>query len=86
MRREDNANFTDKSRIRLKNNAFADCFKEASLGVISGSDLERNKYVGPLSTIMRVLTCKDGDLLSQFDNINEGNGDADFDSTSLQKC
>ena len=34
---------------------------------------------------MRVLTSKDGDLLSQFDNINEGNGDADFDSTSLKK-
>ena len=34
---------------------------------------------------MKVLFSKDGDLLSQFDNINEGNGDADFDSTSLKK-
>ena len=34
---------------------------------------------------MRVLFSKDGDLLSQFDNINEGNGDADFDTTSLKK-
>ena len=33
---------------------------------------------------MRVLFSKDGDLLSQFDNI-EGNGDADFNSTSLKK-
>ena len=85
VRREDNANFTDNSRIRLTNNAFAYCFKEASLGVTSSSDLEHKKYVGPISTIMRVLTSKDGDLLSQFDNINEGNGDADFDSTSLKK-
>ena len=85
VHREDNANFTDNSRIGLTNNAFAYCFKEASLGVTSGSDLEHNKNVGPISTIMRVLTSKHGDLLSQFDNINEGNGDVDFDSTSLKK-
>ena len=34
---------------------------------------------------MRVLTSKGGFLISQFDNINEGNRDADFDSTSLKK-
>ena len=85
VRREDNANFTNNSRIRLTNNAFAYCFKEARLGVTSGGDLEHNKYVGQVSTIMRVLFSKDSDLLSQFDNINEGNGDADFDSTSLKK-
>ena len=34
---------------------------------------------------MRVLTSKDGDLLSQFDNITEGNTNDDFDSTSLKK-
>ena len=34
---------------------------------------------------MRVLTSKDGDLLSQFDNINEGNTNDDFDSSSLKK-
>ena len=85
VRREDNANFTNNSRIRLTNNAFAYCFKEARLSVTSGSDLEHNKYCGQVSTIMRVLFSKDGDLLSQFDNINEGNGDADIDSTSLKK-
>ena len=85
VRREDNANFTNNSRIRLTNNAFAYCFKEARLSVTPGSDLEHNKYVGQVSTIMRVLFSKDGDLLSQFDNINEGNGDADFNSTSLKK-
>ena len=50
-----------------------------------GGDLEHKKYVGPVSTIMRVLTSKDVDLLSQFDNIIEGNRNADFDSTSLKK-
>ena len=34
---------------------------------------------------MRVLTNKDGDLLSQFDNINESDADDDFNSTSLKK-
>ena len=85
VRREDDANFTNNSRIRLTNNAFAYCFKEARLGITSGSDLEHNKYCGQVSTIMRVLFSKDGDLLSQFDNINEGNTDNDFDSTSLKK-
>ena len=85
VRREDNANFTNNSAIRLTNNAFAYCFKEARLGITSGSDLEHNKYCGQVSTIMRVLFSKDGDLLSQFDNINEGNGNADFNSTSLKK-
>ena len=33
---------------------------------------------------MRVLTSKDCDLLSQFDNINENNANADFVSTSLK--
>ena len=34
---------------------------------------------------MSVLTSKDGDLLSQFNNINEGNEDAVFSSTSLKR-
>ena len=85
VRREDNANFGNNSRIRLSNNAFAYCLKEARLSVTSGSDLEHNEYVGQVSTIMRVLFSKGSDLLSQFDNNNEGNGDADFDSTSLKK-
>ena len=85
VRREDNANFGNNSRIRLTNNAFAYCFKEARLAVTSGSDLEHNKYCGQVSTMMRVLFSKDGDLLSQFDNINEGYANANFDSTSLKK-
>ena len=85
VRREDNANFTNNSAIRLTNNAFAYCFKEARLSITSGSDLEHNKYFGQVSTIMRVLFSKDGDLLSQFGNINEGNVNVDFNSTSLKK-
>ena len=85
VRREDDDDFTNNSGIRLTNNAFAYCFKESILGFTSGSDLEHNKFVGQIPTVMRILSSKDGDLLSQFDNINEGNRDADFDSTSLKK-
>ena len=60
-------------------------FQEAVLATTSGSSLEHNKFVGQISILIRVLTSKDGDLLSQFDNIIEGNTDADFDSTSLKK-
>ena len=33
--------------------------------------IEHNKFCGQVSTIMRVILNKDGDLLSQFDNNNE---------------
>ena len=46
-------------------------FKECRLSTTSGSDLEHNKFVGQVSTIMRCLTNKDSDLLSQFDKIKE---------------
>ena len=78
--------FDNNSRIRLTNNGLAYVFQEAVLASTSGSNLEHNKYFGQISTIMRVLTSKDGDLLSQFDNINVGNTDDDFDSTSSKKC
>ena len=76
--------FYNNSRIRLTNNGLAYVLQEAVLATTSGSNLEHKKFVGQLSTIMRVLTSKDGDLLSQFENINEGNTDDDFDSTSLK--
>ena len=63
--------FTNASAIRLVNNAFAYCFKEASINTTGGMDIEVNKYVGPVSTIMRVLTYKDGDLSSYFDKNGE---------------
>ena len=64
-------NFTNASVIRLVNNTFAFCFKEASITTTGGMDIEVNKYVGPVSTIMRMLTSKDGDLSSYFDKNGE---------------
>ena len=46
------ANFTNASRIRLVNNAFPCCFKQAILATTGGMDLEDIKYVAKL-----VLLC-----------------------------
>ena len=48
--------FDDNSRIRLTNNGLAYVFQEAVLATTSGSNLEHNKFVGQISTMMRVLT------------------------------
>ena len=75
----------NNSRIRLTISGLAYVFQEAVLATTSGSSLKHNKFVGQISTIIRVLTSRDADLLSQFDKINEGNTDNDFDSTSFKK-
>ena len=67
--------------IRLVNNAFAYTFKHASISTTSGGEIEINKYVGPTSTMMRVLTSKDGDIISYFDKINE----PDVNNTTLKQ-
>ena len=64
-------NFHHEDPVRLVNNGYAFCFKEARLGTTISSDIEINKFCGQVSTIMRPISKKDGDLLSEFDNKNE---------------
>ena len=64
-------------------NGLAYVFQEVVLATTSDLNLEHNIFLGQTSSIMRVSTSRDGDLLSQFDNIKEANGDDDFDSTYL---
>ena len=64
VRNHANSDFTDNGVIRLINNDSAHCFKEARLATTGGSDLEQNKYVGNVSTIMRMLTSRNDDLSS----------------------
>ena len=71
VRRNDNDDFDHDSAIRLTNNGLAYVFKEDRLSTTSSSDLEHNKLVGQVSTIMRCLTNEDGGLLSQYDNTKE---------------
>ena len=70
VRKNDDTNFHHEDPVRLVNNGFAFCFKEARLSTSIGSDIEINKFCAQVSTIMRSISNKDGDLLSQFDNIN----------------
>ena len=82
--------FVDDSPIKLTNNGFAYVFQEARLSTPT-TDREHNKYCGQISSFMRVVSSRDGDLLSQFDNFNEeigANEAATSDnirSTSLNK-
>ena len=71
VRKNDTTNFHNDDPVRLVNNGFSFCFKEACLSTSLGSDIEINKFCGQVSTIMRAISNKDGDLVSQFDNINE---------------
>ena len=71
VRKNVTTNFHNDYPVRLVNNAFAFCFKEARLSTSLGSDIEINKFCGQRSTILRAMSNKDGDLLSQFDNIKE---------------
>ena len=71
IRKTDTTNFHNDDPMRLVNNGFAFCFKETRLSTTIGSDIEHNKFCGQVSTIMKKISNRDGDLLSQFDNINE---------------
>ena len=71
VRKSDSTNFLYDDPIRLVKNAFGFCFKEARLSTTLGSDIEINNFCGQVSTIMRVISNKEGDILPQFDNISE---------------
>ena len=71
VRKNDTTTFHYDDPIRLVNNAFEFCFEEARLSTTIGSDIEYNKFCVQLSTIMKVISNKNGDSLSQFDIINE---------------
>ena len=71
VRKIDTTKFHAEDPIRLVNNGYAFCFKEGRLTTTIGSDIEHNKFCGQISTIMKVISNKDDDLLSQFGNINE---------------
>ena len=71
VRKNDDTNSQYDDPVRLLNNGFAFCFKEARLSTSLGSDIEINKFCGQVSTTISAISNKDGDLVSQFDDINE---------------
>ena len=68
--KNDTTNFQYDDPLKLLNKRYSYCSKEARLSTTLGSDIEHNKLCGQVTTIMRVISNRDGDLLSQFDNTN----------------
>ena len=57
--------------IRLVNNAFAYTIHDARISSSSGLEIEQNKYIRPISFIMRLVTQQNGDLFTYFDIYDE---------------
>ena len=55
----------------MVNNGLSYIFQEGRLSTSAGTEIELNKNLGNVSTIMRILTQKDGDLSSYFDKMDE---------------
>ena len=62
VRKNDDTNFHYDDPIHLVINRFAFCFKEARLSTTISSDIEINQFCGQISTIMRLISNKDGNL------------------------
>ena len=71
VRKADRTNFANVDDIRLVNNGLAYIFQEGRLSTSAGTEIEQNKNLGNVSTILSLLTQKDGDLSSYFDKIDE---------------
>ena len=71
VRKSDTTNFHIEDPIRLVNNGYAFCFKESRLSTNIGSDIEHNIFCCQISTLMKVLSNKDDNLLSQFGSFIE---------------
>ena len=71
VRKNDTTTFHYEDSICLVNNGYAFCFKEDRLTTTIVNDIECNIFCGQVSTIMKVISNKDEDLLTQFDNFNE---------------
>ena len=63
VRRANVNNFADGDVIRSVNNAFAYTIHDARISTSAGVEIEQNKYVGPISTIMELVTQKDGEYI-----------------------
>ena len=61
--------------------AFAQPFIVVTIMMTVSWETEQNKYVGPVSLLMRISTRKDGDFSSYFDEIKE----VDLNITTLKE-
>ena len=56
---------------------------EYQLSTSAGVEIEQNNYVGPISTIMRLVTQKDGDMSTYVDILDEN--ELGINNSSLKK-
>ena len=61
VRKADRTDFTNADEIRFVNNVLAYIFQEVRLSTSAGTEIEHNKNLGKVSTIMRLLTQKAGE-------------------------
>ena len=66
--------------IRLVNNAFAYTIHVARISASAGVEIGK-KHVGPIASIMRLVTQKDGDLSTYFDIIDESEDEINYSSS-----
>ena len=71
VRKKDDTKLHHEDHVRLVDNGYAFCFKESRLSTTIGSGIEIKKICGQVSTIIRTISIRDGDLVSQFGNNNE---------------
>ena len=64
VRKTYTTNFHNEDPIRLVNDGFEFCFKEARLSTLIGSDIEHNKVCCQIITIMKVISNRDCDYLN----------------------
>ena len=83
IRLDKDNNIVDGNVIRLVKNAFAYTIHDARISTTAGAEREQNKYVGLISTIMRLVTEKYSDLSTFFDIIDES--EDEINNTSLKK-
>ena len=88
IRKADNTNFivaddNTNEIIGSVNKVFAYTLNDARISTSCGVEMEQNNYLGPISTIMRLVTQKDGDISTYFDRIDEN--ETGINSSSLQQ-
>ena len=87
IRKDENSNFSITAPghyvVRLVKNAFAYTLYDARIYTSAGIETEQNKFVGLISTIMRLITQNDGGLSTYFDIIDES--EARIDNSSLKQ-
>ena len=69
-----------KEVIRFVNNALAFTIHDARNSTSSGGELQQNKFCRSFSTIVRLLTQREGDISTYFDIIDESEGGSNTSS------